>query len=193
MRYKVVYDRDKCTGEQECMRLHPRLWGEDARGKAVLKHGAAHPRSGKFELEIGESQLKAYRESALVCPVYAIDILNARSNRSILKLRPSADESRVPLVRASYDSRKEWEMDPRGFFTIKPFPKKRVIRVRYYGPDHALQLVIEGRTAEELYNTIVRRKLVGKLEHAAYLGSELAKAEIALRKKLAYVQDAPLP
>jgi hypothetical protein len=97
-----------------------------------------------------------------------------------------------PVVKAAYDGRKEWRMDPKGFFTIKPFPEDGLIRARYYNAKHELVCTIEGRTAEEIYNTIVKQEMVSLLSHAAYLGSELQKAEIALKKKIEYVQDGQL-
>lgn len=96
------------------------------------------------------------------------------------------------IIKADYDSRKEWKMDPKGFFTIKPFPEEGIIRVRYYDAKHKLLALIEGNSAEEIYNTICRENLVSSLAHAAYLGSELQKAEIAMKKRLPYVQDEPL-
>ena len=52
--------------------------------------------------------------------------------------------------------------------------------------------IIKGKTAEALYAKIVEMGLVTRLDHAAYLGSELAKAEIALRTGKEYSQDAVL-
>ena len=51
------------------------------------------------------------------------------------------------------------------------------------------QAVIEGRSAKEVYEEIIRKGLVSRLEHAAYLGSELQKAEIAMLTGKEYVQD----
>lgn len=95
-----------------------------------------------------------------------------------------------PIIKANYDGRKEWRMDPKGFFTIKPFPEDGLIRARYYNAKHELVCTLEGRTAEEIYNTIIKQEMVSLLSHAAYLGSELQKAEIALKNKIQYVQDA---
>jgi tetrahydromethanopterin S-methyltransferase subunit A len=39
---------------------------------------------------------------------------------------------------------------------------------------------------------LLRERLISKLSHAAYLGSELTKAESALRLGLRYEQDKPL-
>ncbi len=102
---------------------------------------------------------------------------------------------KVEVIRAHYDSKTEWKLDPLGFFTIKPFPDEGLIRVRYYKIEktgHKLICLFEGTNAEELYNTIVRKNIISLMEHAAYLGTELQKAEIAMRKRIDYVQDDPL-
>jgi dihydropteroate synthase-like protein len=51
---------------------------------------------------------------------------------------------------------------------------------------------VKGVTAEAVYAKIVEMGLVAQLDHAAYLGSELAKAEVALKTGKDYVQDNPL-
>ncbi|MCW4044100.1 MAG: dihydropteroate synthase-like protein [Candidatus Bathyarchaeota archaeon] len=53
-------------------------------------------------------------------------------------------------------------------------------------------VIIKGRTAEGVYAKVVEMGLMTRLEHAAYLGNELAKAEIALRTGKEYIQDTPL-
>lgn len=106
-----------------------------------------------------------------------------------------SEDAGVPVIKASYDSAKEWVLDPKGFFTIKPFPEEGIIRVRYYQIEktgHKKVCLIEGKTAEEIVQTIVREKLVSSLQHVAYLGSELQKAEVALKLNLEFVQDSPL-
>ncbi len=52
--------------------------------------------------------------------------------------------------------------------------------------------IIKGKTAESVYSKIVELGLVTQLDHAAYLGSELAKAEIALKTGKEYIQDSML-
>ena len=106
-----------------------------------------------------------------------------------------SEDAGVPVIKASYDSKKEWILDKKGFFTIKPFPEEGIIRVRYYKvtpQGHKKVSLIEGKTAEEIVQTIVREKLVSSLQHIAYLGSELQKAEVALKLNLEFVQDSPL-
>ena len=107
----------------------------------------------------------------------------------------SKEDEGVPVIKASYDSAKEWKLDPKGFFTIKPFPEEGIIRVRYYKVEpkgHKKIALIEGKTAEEIVQTIVREGYVSSLQHVAYLGSELQKAEVAMKLNLEFVQDMPL-
>jgi dihydropteroate synthase-like protein len=53
-------------------------------------------------------------------------------------------------------------------------------------------VVIKGKTAEQVFSKIEDMGLVSRLDHAAYLGRELEKAEVALRTGKEYVQDSPL-
>ena len=53
-------------------------------------------------------------------------------------------------------------------------------------------VIIKGKTAQGIYTKIVEMGLVTGLDHAAYLGSELAKAEVALRTGKEYIQDSQL-
>ena len=53
-------------------------------------------------------------------------------------------------------------------------------------------LVIIGHSAKEVYEEIITKNLVSRMEHAAYLGAELKKAEIAMITGKEYVQDFDL-
>jgi tetrahydromethanopterin S-methyltransferase subunit A len=52
--------------------------------------------------------------------------------------------------------------------------------------------VIEGRQAAVIAATVIEQGLLRQLDHAAYLGRELTKAEIALKTGSQYEQDAAL-
>ena len=52
--------------------------------------------------------------------------------------------------------------------------------------------IVSGRTAIEIVNTLIRNKYISTLQHAADMGIELYKAELALKYKLNYVQDKDL-
>lgn len=92
--------------------------------------------------------------------------------------------------------------DPSGFFTIFVDKPRKEIVVEFYEPIHKekadrtetgkLGLVVCGTSAEAICHTIAREELVSRFDHAAYLGRELQKAEIALKNKLDYTQDEEL-
>jgi tetrahydromethanopterin S-methyltransferase subunit A len=89
--------------------------------------------------------------------------------------------------------------DPSGFFTIFLDNEREEIVVEFYEPvskekvkkvaTGKLGMVVCGTSAEALCHTIAREELVSRVDHAAYLGRELQKAEIALRYRLDYTQD----
>ena len=52
--------------------------------------------------------------------------------------------------------------------------------------------IVSGKTAIEIVNTLIKNKYISSLQHAADMGIELNKAEIALQYNLVYVQDKDL-
>jgi tetrahydromethanopterin S-methyltransferase subunit A len=90
----------------------------------------------------------------------------------------------------AWHNEKEWIHDPNGFFTIQ-LDGENII-VEHYSNDKKIQNKIIGKKAEEIFHTIIRMGLISRHDHAAYLGKELAKAEIALKNKLNYEQDKEL-
>jgi tetrahydromethanopterin S-methyltransferase subunit A len=88
---------------------------------------------------------------------------------------------------------KSIEYDPAGFLVITIDESARQIRIRHYRSDNTPAHEIRSRNGEAILLALVRNGLVTQLDHAGYLGAELAKAETALRLGLRYVQDRPLP
>jgi len=80
--------------------------------------------------------------------------------------------------------------DPAGYFVIFIDRVRGLLSLEHYKNDGVLTTIIEGRSAAEVYMTAVERTLISRLDHAAYLGRELARAEHALSSDEAYVQDA---
>jgi tetrahydromethanopterin S-methyltransferase subunit A len=87
---------------------------------------------------------------------------------------------------------KQLRLDRAGFFIVLPQPQKRLIVCEHYENNGRLAHVIEGRQAALIAATAVERGFVTQLDHAAYLGRELAKAETALSNGTTYEQDAAL-
>jgi tetrahydromethanopterin S-methyltransferase subunit A len=78
--------------------------------------------------------------------------------------------------------------DPAGYFVIYVDRARGRLSVEHFSNDGRLTTIIEGRSAPELYTVAIERGLVSRLDHAAYLGCELARAEHALFSREAYVQ-----
>jgi dihydropteroate synthase-like protein len=83
--------------------------------------------------------------------------------------------------------------DKTGWFKILvDRDKNKIVAVFYPAGSEEPSAVIKGGDARVVYQTIIREKLITKLDHAAYLGKELEKAAIALNLGRSYVQDEPL-
>lgn len=52
--------------------------------------------------------------------------------------------------------------------------------------------IYTGKTAWELRDVLTRENIIGNTPHGIYIGTELQKAEIALKNRLEYNQDQPL-
>lgn len=79
--------------------------------------------------------------------------------------------------------------DPAGFFVVYPDHRLARLVVEHYTNGGVLDLVLSGSAPADLYAEIIARGLLTRLDHAAYLGRELARAEEALRTGEPYVQD----
>lgn len=97
----------------------------------------------------------------------------------------------IPIVRAQEPAR--LVLDPAGFLVVYP-DRTRGLVLEHYRNKGVLDLVIEGATASAVGATAVERGIVSRLDHAVYLGRELARAEESIRTGTPYTQDrAPGP
>ena len=102
-------------------------------------------------------------------------------------------------IPAKYHRIKDWVMDPRGYFLISIDRENKLIRVGYCifsklgaSPVHDMISEVTGKTAIEIVNTLINKEYVSTLQHAADMGIELCKAEIALEYNLEYIQDSKI-
>ena len=77
--------------------------------------------------------------------------------------------------------------DPSGFFVVYPEPRTNVLIVEHYLNNGTLGCVIEGSSPAAVTAEVVARNLISRLDHAAYLGRELARAEHSLETGEPYV------
>ncbi len=101
----------------------------------------------------------------------------------------SLEIDEVPAVFID-EPNKPVKLDKAGYFVILPIPERKVIHVEHYNYDNLLLHVIEGASARSLYLEIIKQNWVSEMSHAAYLGKELAKAELSLALGISYDQDA---
>lgn len=79
--------------------------------------------------------------------------------------------------------------DPAGYVVIWPDAPRRRLVAEHFGNDGVLVRVIAGETAPAVLATLLAEGACSRLDHAGYLGRELARAEAALHGGPAYVQD----
>ena len=104
-----------------------------------------------------------------------------------------AAEAETQIVAAA-DESKPVLYDTKGIFKIAVDRANEAVAALHFSALKAEKptVIIKGKTAEGIYAKIVEMGLITRLEHAAYLGNELAKAEIALRTGKEYIQDNQL-
>lgn len=93
----------------------------------------------------------------------------------------------VPIAQA--EEAKRLVSDPAGYLVLYPDRRRRRLVLEHYLNNGTLTRVIEGATPTALYSTVIADGLISRLDHAAYLGRELARAEAALGEGHEYVQD----
>jgi tetrahydromethanopterin S-methyltransferase subunit A len=101
---------------------------------------------------------------------------------------PAFATTRVVVPRPGYVP-EHMVADPAGYVVVYVDQQHQLLSLEHYGNDGMLDAVLEGASAAELYIPAIEHGLVSRLDHAAYLGRELARAEAALRSGDTYVQD----
>ena len=125
---------------------------------------------------------------------------NKKNNEEIIQGRWWNIKKNIEkTIPAKYDKIKDWAMDPKGYFLIKIDKESNLIRVAYCrfsksenNPIHDMIAEITGKTALEIVNTLIKNDFISTLQHAADMGIELHKAELALNYNLNYIQDKDL-
>ncbi len=89
----------------------------------------------------------------------------------------------------------DWKEDPNGFFVVLLRPAQKKIVVEHLQNGKTTKKVV-GESAQDICRKIGQMQMVGDfeqtVEHAMYLGRELAKAEFCLKNNQIYEQDADI-
>ena len=185
---KVEYDVKRCVGNAKCAAAAPAYFYMAGK-KAVLKDSM--PRDGIFFLSKDFSDEDAARiiKAGQLCPVNAIGVLEKGKEvvSRTVKLSDKMEE-----ITAHYNDAMEFVMDPNGYFLIRVDHAAGNIEVGFCKEPNKVAVKVKGKTPLEIYQTILKKSIISRMDHAAYLGRELQKAYIALEYGLVYVQDDEL-
>ncbi len=102
-------------------------------------------------------------------------------------------------ITAKYHKIHDWVIDPSGYFLIDIDRENNLLKAGYCkfnqldkSQINDMVAIVSGKTAIEIVNTLIREKYISSLQHAADMGIELCKAELALKHNLKYTQDKDL-
>ncbi len=98
-------------------------------------------------------------------------------------------EESQTVTKIKAEKPKSIKLDKAGYFVILPSKKNKSITVEHYSYDNKLLRTIEGKNSRDIYFTIISNHWITDLSHAAYIGKELAKAELSIKKGFKFVQD----
>ncbi len=188
---RIIFDQDKCIGAGMCALEDPSHF-RMVNDKAELINGE-RDKKNVFHLDLHPESAEDHEHIIVAgqsCPVNAIGVVNLHTGKELVTMELKTSDMKE--IAAEYDDVKEWRMDPLGYFLIRVDHEKNVIEIGHCRDRNIVNVKIVGSDATFMFNTIIRNKLVGTFQHAAYLGKELQKAEIALKEHLEYVQDDPL-
>ncbi|MBI2654874.1 DUF4346 domain-containing protein [Candidatus Woesearchaeota archaeon] len=99
------------------------------------------------------------------------------------------------VIKAKKYTNKDFRIDKGCYVLIRIYPDTLEIGVAICDYTHTILKEFVGKRAQDLYTSIFdysqknNKRWLTRLEHAAYLGKELKKAEICLATGAEYVQE----
>ncbi len=187
---RVDFDLNKCIGNMSCAKHSTRYFRiveETARLEGSNLSKGVYTLTADCDMETAERLVKSGEN----CPVNAIGVFDVGENKELVSTKLKVSDKAEEIV-AEYDDLKEFVMDPKGYFLIKADKDKKEIQVGFCGSRNKVEVIVKGKKPLEIYQTVIKRGLLSRMDHAAYLGRELQKAYIALEKGIDYVQDDEL-
>ncbi len=187
---KIKYQKEKCIGVFNCTKVAPKFFKEE--GIHANLFGARTENGFQTKtIECDEETAKSVIEAAEKCPANVISVIDFMTKEKAVDTTIKMKEH-VREIRAEYDDRKEFVLDEKGYFLIRIVPEKKMIEVGFCGKRNTVEIKIYGTKPIEIYQTILRERIITRPDHAAYLGRELQKAYTALQLGIPYVQDDEL-
>ena len=188
---------------------HLVLWGEDVAGhlpgdallsmadNGVDKTGRITGARGARPIlkNLTESEVSHFRKQIdLVDLIGKRDISELNGQLKIMEkhsVQPYEAGLKVDLVEIQKaNPAKRLKLDPAGYFVIMVMNgKENPLLIEHYSNDGRLRNMIEGKDSASICATLIDKNLISQMDHAAYLGRELAKAELSLISDSKYTQD----
>jgi ferredoxin len=190
MKIKITYYKSKCIKNGSCLRFVPNLFSIQDE-KLYIQDMQSKEDYFFIIKEFDEMTVKKLINAAMSCPVNALMIRNLESGEELSSSKIRLDKDYMD-IEAKYNDLEEFVMDPKGYFLIRIDTKTQLIEAAFCDKINHIKLRVFGKTPIDIYQTIIKNNLVSRFDHAAYLGRELQKAHIALKKNWPYVQDDEL-
>ncbi|MGL4483736.1 MAG: DUF4346 domain-containing protein, partial [Anaerovoracaceae bacterium] len=140
-----------------------------------------------YELAIASKMMFLAKHRKSIPKDLGLDLLVFKDKRKVDTISFEEKDENITIIEAT--ECEKFKLDPAGSFKIRIEDNK--IKVVHYKKLKA-DIEVEGESAKEVYDELLKLGLVSRLEHAAYLGAELQKAEIALATGKNYIQDFEL-
>lgn len=155
----------------------------DARGKRPLLKN------------VSAAQIAAFRQQLTVLD--RIDVADVDTLSELIAVTAAGDPG--PMAAQEFDDKvvavevatepQRLRLDPAGYFVVYPDRAQVRLVLEHYSNEGVLDRVFAATTPAALAATVIDAQLISRLDHAAYLGRELARAETALLTGGAYEQD----
>ncbi len=174
--------------------------GVDAKGRIIKSHGRL-----PLLKNVTREEINHFRQQIEIIDLIGEERIDAvltkiaaahKSNPGTFEGLPIPAGGRsakaVENITCSHRESQDYKSDPAGFFVIQIAAQTHEILAEHYSPEFKLLRVLHGKSALEIYSTIIRKGWATSLQHTAYLGRELGKAELALKHGWLYEQNKEL-
>lgn len=188
---------------------HLVLWGEDVEGHLpgdalvnLLRHGADKNRkiTGARGARPVLKNITDDEVHHLRLQIHGVDLIGRKEMAELTEQLDLLDKQpnqpyetglKVDLIEIQKARpAKRLRLDPKGYFVIMVMKgKENPLLVEHYSNDGTLRNMIEGKDSASICASLIARNLISQLDHAAYLGRELAKAELSINLDAKYTQD----
>jgi tetrahydromethanopterin S-methyltransferase subunit A len=161
------------------------------------ERGRIQGAQGKWPVlkNVSRAQVEAFRRQVVLRSLIGVtdeeQIAGAIADCARLATEPLADaapDAASPATIAAVEP-SLLVSDPAGFVVVYPDARRDRLIAEHYTNAGTLDCVVEGRTPAAVYTELIARSFISRLDHAAYIGRELARAERSLATGEPYVQD----